>query len=648
MKNKIRIYIQFIFLALIGYVAIRPIFDKAYLADFERYCPFGGISSFFSKLNQDTMSCNMSETQLLLGLGLLLGAVFIGKLFCSYVCPIGTFTEWIGRLGDKLKIRREMPAKLDRYMRLLKYVLLFITLYVTMTTSELFCKEFDPYFASANLFSNNDIVLYFAIPAFIITIVGALFFRLFWCKYLCPLGAVTNIFMNVVGAGLVIIIFLAANFLGAHLSLVWLIGGLVLVGLVNELGFMKSFFLPVPKISRNENKCTDCGLCDDKCPQGIKISQTPVVNHVDCNLCTDCVYTCPLKNVLTVNKKKNLKYLAPVALVILIALSLTAASFYELTTISVKWGKPAGTIAMYKQSGLKNVKCYGSSMALKGTLENVEGIYGLDTYAKSHTVKIYYDPAVISEKKVKASLFTPAKTEVSKIKRNAGIDSVSVWEVGVYGLFDPIDFNNLFYALREKEGVYGFETHFGEPVMASVYYNSALISPFEIKNQIEKKVVLAKKLKGNEKIEMDFKAENEGVVKGKISLLDYNKRIFKNYDRLFNEYKKYKPEQLSVFKFPMPEAGVPSLRRFFGSLSSHLSADEGIVRLSTRYVDVPSGYIFFDPAKTKLELIKEALTKDKLTIFTSDTESKEIENPFHIKAEGTIYKPSDLNIDDEL
>ena len=174
MKNKIRIYIQFIFLGLIGYVIIRPIFDKAYLADFEKYCPFGGIASSFSKLNQDTMSCNMSETQLLLGLGLLLGAVFVGKLFCSYVCPIGTFTEWIGRLGDKLKIRREMPVKLDRYMRVLKYLLLFVTVYLTMTTSELFCKEFDPYFASVNLFKNSDITLYFAITAFVITIAGAI------------------------------------------------------------------------------------------------------------------------------------------------------------------------------------------------------------------------------------------------------------------------------------------------------------------------------------------------------------------------------------------------------------------------------------------------------------------------------------------
>ena len=61
-----------------------------------------------------------------------------------------------------------------------------------------------------------------------------------------------------------------------------------------------------------------------------------------------------------------------------------------------------------------------------------------------------------------------------------------------------------------------------------------------------------------------------------------------------------------------------------------------------------AGYIYFDPAKTKVELIKEAQTKDKLTVFTSDTESKEIENPFHITPEGNIYKPADLNIDDEL
>ena len=123
MKNKLRVYIQLFFLALVGYVAIRPLFDSSYVADFEAYCPFGGIASLGSKLSQGTMSCNMSEVQVMLGIGLLVGVILIGKLFCSYVCPIGTVTEWLGKIGDKLKVRIEMPKILDRPLRALKYVI---------------------------------------------------------------------------------------------------------------------------------------------------------------------------------------------------------------------------------------------------------------------------------------------------------------------------------------------------------------------------------------------------------------------------------------------------------------------------------------------------------------------------------------------
>ena len=39
-------------------------------------------------------------------------------------------------------------------------------------------------------------------------------------------------------------------------------------------------------------------------------------------------------------------------------------------------------------------------MSLKNQLETIDGIFGLDTYAKSHSVTIYYDPKVISEKNI--------------------------------------------------------------------------------------------------------------------------------------------------------------------------------------------------------------------------------------------------------
>lgn len=646
--NTIRLAFQSIILGLLGYVALRPVFDKAYTSDFETYCPFGGLSSLGSKLYKGTMSCNMSETQVILGVGLLIGVIILGKLFCSYLCPIGTITEWLGKLGDKFKLRRDMPKVADRPLRILKYGILFATLYYTMTSSELFCKEFDPYFASVNLFSNTDMVLYFAIPAFVITILGAVFFRLFWCKYLCPLGALSNIFLNVIPAAVLIILFIIANAVGLGISLIWLILALVLTGLLTEVGFLKSFLFPVSKITRSEDTCTNCGLCDDKCPQGIKISAYTKVNHTDCNLCTDCVYVCPTKNTLTINKSKNLKYLAPIAVIVLILVSLAASKGVEFTTTSEMWGnfKSVKNMAMYEQTGLKSVKCFGSAKALESQLRNLDGIYGLDTYAASHTVKISYNPAEISLNKVKRSLFTPIKQEIRKVK-DKSIDSLAIWEVGIFGLFDLIDNNNLFYLLKEDLGIYGYETHYGEPVKTDIFYNTSQTDSKKILSLIEKKFTMVKKGKGEEKIELDFKIENGGISKGNIGFADYTKRIFRTFDKKFNDFKKYKIDQLSVFSFPMPEAGMPPLRRYFGSLSSHLSADNGIVRLLTNYQDKPYGHIFFDPSQTTVDKIKAALVKQNLTIFVTETETKDIPNPFHIKPEGKVVKASSVQFYDD-
>lgn len=648
MKNRIRLLFQLIFLGLVGYVAVRPAFDKGYAADFEKYCPYGGVASFMSKLNQGTMACTMGEVQVALGIGLLIGVLLVGKLFCSFACPIGSVTEWLGRLGDKLKIRRDMPRWLDRPMRSLKYIILFLALYFTMTSSELFCKEFDPYFATANLFGNADTVLYFSIPAFILAVAGALFFRLFWCKYLCPLGAVSNVFMNVTGSGSVIIIFIIAKYFIPDLSYAWLVGALAVSGLVTELGFMRSFLSPIPKITRNVQRCTSCGLCDRKCPQGIKISSYERVNHIDCNLCSDCLSTCPVKNTLSISGKKSFRHLAPAAFVVFLLLSLGAASRLNFTTISERWGDFASIsdMATYERAGLKNVKCYSSSMALKGRLETVEGIVGLDTWASAHAVKIYYDPARISVQKVKASLFTPAKQEIRPIK-DPSLTRLSIWQAGVNHLFDVYDFIYLAAALKQEGGIYGFETRYGEPVMLTVFFDASKTSPGKIKQKIEQDEVEVQLGELIQNVKIDFEVHDEGRKLGSLLVPDYRKRIFRLYDRMFNGYEEYEEKQLHAFIFPMPEAANPALRQRFSSLTSHLSADEGIVRFSTRYLDGPSAIIYFDPEITNTENIKKALVKPVLTVFTSDTETMDVPNPFHMKPEGKTVKVSELTIDED-
>ena len=375
-----------------------------------------------SYFNIGSMSCTMNEVQVMLGVGLLVGVIVIGKLFCSYLCPIGSITEWLGLLGEKLKIRREMPAKVDRPLRLLKYALLFVTVYFTMTSSELFCKEYEPYFAVANLFGNADINLVYAIIATVITVGGAMVYRLFWCKYLCPLGALSNIFLNVVPAAVLIGLFVGANLLGAGIGYVWLLGGLVLIGAAD-----RGREAPVVLPSRPEDHARRGGVhglrhsAMRSVRRGSRCRRMTTVTHSDCNLCTDCVYACPLKNALTISRKKKTFDEVSCARRPWFCssdLSLGASRSFELTTIAERWGgfDSVKTLRTFEMYGLKNVKCYGSSMSVKQKLATVHGIYGLDAYASSHSVRVYYNPAEISEAGVRSSLFTPTKQKVRELK----------------------------------------------------------------------------------------------------------------------------------------------------------------------------------------------------------------------------------------
>ena len=646
MRNKIRLSVQLSIIAMILYAIIRPLVDSSYHPDFEAYCPLGGIGALMSKFNLGSSSCQMGEVQMMLGIALVVGAIIFGKLFCSYICPIGTFMEWLGRIGDKFKIRFSIPEYLDRPLRLLKYALLYYTIYITMNASELFCKEYDPYLASVTFFKNPDLVWYYGIITIAIVILGSIFTKMFWCKYLCPLGAIGNIFSNAVVIVIPIVLYFVANLFGAELGLAWLLGGVIGFAALSEVIFKRNFFFPLFKITRDDSKCPTCIKCDDDCPQGIEVSTYDAVNHVDCNLCTDCVYACPVKQTLSVNKTpaKYGKYIAPVGTLVLIAAGLIASTFYEFTTLSERWGgfEKVQNVKVFHKEGLTSVKCFGSASAFKTQIERVKGIVGLDAYATSHTVDIYYDPSVISELEVKKAIFTPAKQKVRVIPKE-GVDSLSIVQFGINNFFDKNDFTNITYALRKGDGVYGFKTIFGEPVETDIYYDGNKISKSEIVKLIESDEVELPLRDGSKLIrEIDFEVAGEGKDLGKISVLEYEKSMFKSYDRKFNKYSKQNIDSLKVLIYPMPEAGKSSLYRMLSYLTSHLSNWDGIVRLATRYDDQPQAYVYFNENITPLDTVKAALTMDKLKVHFRGGKIKMVENPFKSKPEGIVKNAKDI------
>ncbi len=644
MKNKVRSLFQFTVIALIIVAIIRPLLDSAYHPDFEAYCPLGGIASLMSKLNLGSLSCQMSEVQVTLGIALIVGAIFFGKLFCSYICPIGTVSEWLGKLGEKLKIQFRIPEYVDRPLRVLKYLLLFATIYFTMNSSELFCKEYDPYLASVTFFQNNDIVWYFAAATLAVVIIGSILNKMFWCKYLCPLGAIGNIFMNVLVSGGVIILYLVLNLFGANLSLFWLLTGIIFFGMLTEVIFKKSFVFPLTKIQRKKDSCPTCHICNKNCPQGIDIDRYDTVDHIDCTLCTDCVYSCPVKETLYIKKNARFsKWIAPAATIFLIVVGLTASSFYEFETLSDRWGKfnELKNIKVYEQTNLKNIKCFGSSKSFERQIKRIKGIYGLDTYATSHTVKIYYNPDEISAEEIRRDIFTPVNQKVRRLPKGK-IDSLSVAETGINNFFDNVDYVNLAYSFMKEKGIYGFQTMYGEPVKVKVYYNPKLTSPEEIKKAIEREEVEIKLRDGSTlKREMDFEVEGEIKDAGKVSVGEYEKLMFKKFDRRFNGYSKYKPDELKVLTYPMPEASG-SLYRMLSYLTSHLSNWKGIVRFATRYGKVPTAYVFYVSEKISADEVKKAISSKFLKVHFSDGKTKEVKNPFKSKPEGEILSAVEL------
>jgi len=624
--------LQLLIVALLAYMVIRLFVDPNYIADFEAYCPIGGMQAFASFLVNNTLACSMTETQIFMGIVLIVGVIVFSKLFCSYICPIGTFTEWLGKIGDKIKMRYTISGIADRALRSLKYALLFITFYFTVKTSELFCKEFDPFYAVFSGFG-HDVYLWYAIPALVITVAGAVFIRQFWCKYLCPLSAATNVFTYAIPVAGIIAVYLLLHVLGVEISWIWLLAAISLLGFGLESTKLSGWILPPLKVTRNADTCTACLSCDEACPMGLEISTVSKVEHIDCHLCGDCLHACEEQDTLQINKRER-KWLPASATVSLFLIGLLLATTVELPTINMRWGneQKLSMAGIYTQSGLKNVKCYGSSMSFATKMRRVPGVLGVETFVKSHTVKVYYDTLALTAEELRASIFTPSKTILKKLPSD--LDKLSVIDVGIDKLFDSYDSFYLTQQLRQAAGIYGFTTQFGEPVKANLYISEDEISPEQVKDLIERPEVTYASRGKEYTVGVNFEVAYINDTLRSINKTDFYQELFNPFNLTFNDYKNYRQEELAIYRIPMPQATNSSLRRRITSLVSHVSTDTSIVRFETVYLDKPYAQIYYLIEKLADKDILHSLRQDTLTVHYRNGKTGQVVNPFKFPQEG--------------
>jgi len=191
---------------------------------------------------------------------------------------------------------------------------------------------------------------------------------------------------------------------------------------------------------------------------------------------------------------------------------------------------------------------------------------------------------------------------------------------------------------------YGFETIFGEPVETKIFYDGNNISKAEIIELIESEEVVLPLRDGSKlKREIDFEVADEGKLLGKISVNEYEKGMFKAYDRKFNKYSKQNIDSLKVLIYPMSEAGKSSLYRMLSYLTSHLSSWNGIHRLTTSYDSEPQAYVYYNEAVTPLDTVKAALSMEKMSVHFRGGEIILVDNPFKSKPDGIVKNASEIN-----
>jgi len=210
-------------------------------------------------------------------LGFLFWFIFLNKAWCGYVCPFGTFQDWLTMLRKKMRVRFSIYTQ-NQFEDLskIKYLFLIIVLFIPLLMgigvlgsewSASFC-QMCPARVVSPMFSGDFsqwIIDFSSITAMILTALGMIFAGLFllgsfvkkrfFC-FFCPMSALHFIFSN----------------------------------------------LSMVQLKKDGSKCTKCGDCYAVCDMQIKDIADDVTSinilRDDCIMCLKCIAACPEEDAL--------------------------------------------------------------------------------------------------------------------------------------------------------------------------------------------------------------------------------------------------------------------------------------------------------------------------------------------------------------
>jgi polyferredoxin len=186
------------------------------------------------------------------------------KAFCSWLCPVGTISEGLWKLGRRVFRRTfALPRWADWPLRALKYLLLAFFLWAVANMSVGAIRAFlaSPYGLVADVKMLNFFRHMGTTAAVVVglLVAASVLVQNFWCRYLCPYGAL-------------------------HGLVAWL--------------------SPV-RIRRDPDTCIECAKCSKACPSLLAVDVKLSIASPECTGCMECVAACPVKDALAMSATRQ-------------------------------------------------------------------------------------------------------------------------------------------------------------------------------------------------------------------------------------------------------------------------------------------------------------------------------------------------------
>ncbi|MCL2026095.1 MAG: 4Fe-4S binding protein [Leptospirales bacterium] len=249
---------------------------------------FCAINLFF--LNKFDAAAGLTKIQLvtaaislniLVLLFLFVMTLLFGRLYCSFICPLGIFQDiaiWLSKKTSRL----QKTFSFSKPRNIVRYVVLAATLLSLFTSLSAIIALVDPYSQYGRMATH--------------------IFKPIWIFAFNALSVISDKFelyiivrkeipaLNLISLGVSITFFAAIGFIAWRYGRAWCN---IVCPAGSFLGIISRF--SALKISIDKEKCGNCGLCEKICKASCIASNDHEFNYIDysrCVVCFDCINAC--------------------------------------------------------------------------------------------------------------------------------------------------------------------------------------------------------------------------------------------------------------------------------------------------------------------------------------------------------------------